>query len=56
MAARLKAEAQRSGRPFKDVVTDAALTSLALELGARLCATDRDFTRFIGLKIVDPRN
>ena len=38
------------------LVTDAALASLALELGARLCTTDRDFTRFLGLKIVDPRN
>jgi predicted nucleic acid-binding protein len=35
---------------------DAALASLALEQGARLCTTDRDFTRFPGLKIVDPRN
>ena len=37
------------------LVTDAALASLALEVGARLCTTDRDFTRFRGLRIVDPR-
>lgn len=37
------------------LVTDAALASLALEVGARLCTTDRDFARFRGLRIVDPR-
>lgn len=38
------------------LVTDAALASLALELGARLCTTDRDFTRFRGLRLLDPRD
>lgn len=36
------------------LVTDAALASLALEQGARLCTTDRDFARFRGLKLVNP--
>ena len=37
------------------LVSDAALASLAIEVGARLCTTDRDFARFRGLRIVDPR-
>jgi uncharacterized protein len=36
------------------LVTDASLASLAMEHGARLCTTDRDFTRFSGLRLVDP--
>lgn len=36
------------------LVTDASLASMALEHGARLCTTDRDFTRFKGLRTVDP--
>jgi hypothetical protein len=32
----------------------AALAALALEHGATLCSTDRDFRRFRGLKLVDP--
>ena len=36
------------------LVTDAALASLALEQGATLCSTDRDFRRFRGLKLLDP--
>lgn len=43
-------DAQVSG----PLVSDAALASLALEQGARLCTTDRDFARFRGLKTVDP--
>lgn len=49
-------EQLQSAQVAGPLVTDAALASLALELGARLCTTDRDFTRFLGLKIVDPRN
>ena len=49
-------EQLQSAQVAGPLVTDAALASLALELGARLCTTDRDFTRFVGLKIVDPRN
>jgi uncharacterized protein len=44
------AEARISG----PLVTDAALASLALEHGAVLCSTDRDFRRFRGLKLIDP--
>jgi uncharacterized protein len=43
-------EAQVTG----PLVTDAALTALAIEHGATLCSVDRDFRRFRGLKVVDP--
>lgn len=43
-------DAQVSG----PLVTDAALAALAIEQGATLCSTDRDFRRFEGLKLVDP--
>jgi toxin-antitoxin system PIN domain toxin len=43
-------EAQVSG----PLVTDAALAALALENGALLCSTDRDFRRFRGLTLIDP--
>lgn len=36
------------------LVTDAALAALAIECGARLCTTDRDFRRFGNLKVLDP--
>jgi toxin-antitoxin system PIN domain toxin len=44
-------DAQISG----PLVTDAALAALALENGATLCSTDRDFRRFRELKLLDPR-
>jgi toxin-antitoxin system PIN domain toxin len=43
-------DAQVSG----PLVTDAALVALAIEQGAILCSTYRDFRRFQGLKLVDP--
>jgi toxin-antitoxin system PIN domain toxin len=43
-------DAQVSG----PLVTDAALAALAVEQGATLCSTDRDFRRFQGLKLIDP--
>jgi toxin-antitoxin system PIN domain toxin len=43
-------EAQVSG----PLVTDTALAALALEHGATLCSSDRDFRRFRGLKLLDP--
>jgi toxin-antitoxin system PIN domain toxin len=46
----LVVEAQVSG----PLLTDAALAALALEHGATLCSTDRDFRRFRGLKLQDP--
>ncbi len=36
------------------LVTDAALAALAIEQGATLCSTDRDFRRFQGLKLIEP--
>ena len=45
------ADAQVAG----PLVTDAALATLARQHGARLCTTDRDFSRFAGLKTIDPR-
>ena len=36
------------------LVTDASLAALALEQGAALCSTDRDFLRFSALKRFDP--
>jgi len=38
------------------LVTDAALAALALEQGATLCTTDRDFRRFDALKLINPIN
>ena len=43
-------EAQITG----PLVTDAALAALAIEQGASLATTDRDFRRFDGLEIVNP--
>ena len=43
-------EAQVSG----PLVTDLALAALAMEHGATLCSTDKDFRRFQGLKLLDP--
>ena len=36
------------------LVTDAHLAALAIEHGATLCTTDRDFRRFDGLRLIDP--
>jgi hypothetical protein len=46
----LLAESRATG----PLVPDAALAALALEQGAAVCTTDRDFRRFRGLRIVDP--
>jgi hypothetical protein len=37
-----------------NLVMDAHLAALAIEHGATLCSTDRDFTRFPGLRFRDP--
>jgi toxin-antitoxin system PIN domain toxin len=42
------------GQVSGPLVTDAALAARAIEQGATLCSTDRDFRRFDGLKLVDP--
>lgn len=36
------------------LVRDAALAALAIEHGTAICTTDRDFTRFPGLKLLNP--
>lgn len=47
---RLVTEARVSG----PLITDAVLAALALEQGAAVCSTDRDFRRFQGLSVIDP--
>jgi uncharacterized protein len=47
---RLTEESQSRG----PLVMDAHLAALAIEHGATLCTTDRDFTRFKGLRLVNP--
>jgi toxin-antitoxin system PIN domain toxin len=46
----LLASSQASG----PLVMDAALAAMAIEVGATLATTDRDFRRFDGLKLLDP--
>jgi toxin-antitoxin system PIN domain toxin len=48
--AALMQDAQASG----PLVMDAAIAALAIEHGATLCTTDRDFARFAGLKWRNP--
>lgn len=47
-------ELLRSEQVTGALVMDAALASLAIEHGATLCTTDRDFSRFRGVRIEDP--
>jgi toxin-antitoxin system PIN domain toxin len=44
----------RRGQASGPLVMDAALAALAIEHGATLCTTDRDFARFPGLSWVNP--
>ena len=37
-----------------NLTTDAHLAALAIEHGAELCSTDRDFSRFAGLRWANP--
>jgi toxin-antitoxin system PIN domain toxin len=37
-----------------NLTTDAHLAALAIEHGAELCSTDRDFSRFTGLRWANP--
>jgi hypothetical protein len=48
------AELSRLAQVTGALVTDAALAALAIEHGARLCTTDRDFARFPGLHTINP--
>ena len=47
---RLVEESQARG----PLVMDAHLAALAIEHGGALCTTDKDFTRFKGLRLVNP--
>jgi toxin-antitoxin system PIN domain toxin len=42
------------GQVSGPLVMDAVLAAIAIEHGATLCTTDRDFSRFSGLEWVDP--
>jgi toxin-antitoxin system PIN domain toxin len=44
----------REGQTVGSLVMDAALAALAMEHGATLCTTDRDFARFPGLEWANP--
>lgn len=44
----------RDGQTTGPLVMDAVLVALAIEHGATLCTTDRDFSRFPGLKWMNP--
>lgn len=43
-----------SGQVRGNLVMDAHLAALAIEHGATLCTTDRDFSRFEGLRLSNP--
>ena len=43
-----------SGQARGPMVMDAHLAALALEHGASIATTDRDFTRFPGIDLMDP--
>jgi uncharacterized protein len=44
----------RIGQTTGPLVMDAVLAAIALEHGATICTTDRDFSRFSGLKWMNP--
>jgi uncharacterized protein len=44
----------REGQTAGPLVMDAVIAAIALEHGATLCTTDRDFSRFSGLKWTNP--
>jgi uncharacterized protein len=44
----------RDGQVSGPLVMDAALAAIAIEHGATLCTTDRDFARFPGLTWINP--
>lgn len=47
-------ELLEASQATRNLINDAHLAALALAHGAALCTNDRDFTRFAGLKIVNP--
>jgi toxin-antitoxin system PIN domain toxin len=44
----------RAGQTTGPLVMDAVLVAIALEHGATICTTDRDFSRFPGIKWLNP--
>jgi toxin-antitoxin system PIN domain toxin len=44
----------RDGQTVGALVMDAVLAAIAIEHGATVCTTDRDFTRFAGLRWTNP--
>jgi len=44
----------RAAQVLGALTSDAHLAALAIEHGATLCTCDRDFTRFPGLRILNP--
>jgi toxin-antitoxin system PIN domain toxin len=44
----------RGGQSTGPLVMDAVVAAIAVEHGATLCTTDRDFSRFPGLRWTDP--
>jgi toxin-antitoxin system PIN domain toxin len=44
----------REGQAKGPLIMDAHLAALAIEHGASLCTNDRDFTRFPGLRLLNP--
>jgi len=44
----------RDGQAVGPLVMDAVLAAIALEHGATVCTTERDFSRFSGLKWINP--
>lgn len=44
----------RDGQAVGPLFMDAVLAAIAMEHGATLCTTDRDFARFLGLKWTNP--
>ncbi len=51
---RILTEVLKNGSVTTNLVTDAHLAALAIEHGAVLCTTDRDFARFRGLQWMNP--
>ncbi|HEX6331844.1 MAG TPA: TA system VapC family ribonuclease toxin [Actinomycetota bacterium] len=47
-------ELAQAGKARGPLLMDAHVAALAIEHGATLCTSDRDFTRFPGLRIEDP--
>jgi uncharacterized protein len=51
---RILARILKEAQVTRSLVSDAHLAALAIEHNATICTNDRDFTRFPGLKILNP--